>query len=71
MAITAAALQAALGTNPNNPRVLRHDTKSDDTSQRWYVQGNVTYPGRARWCVTTASDDAATQALAVIAALKA
>lgn len=71
MSITAASLQTALGTNPNDPRVLRHDAKSDDTSQRWYVQGNVRYPGRARWVTTTAADDAATQALAVIAGLKA
>lgn len=71
MAITSAQLQTALGTNPNHPRVIHHDIRSDGTSQRWYIQGGTVYPGRTRWITTTAADDASTQAAAVITGLKA
>ena len=71
MAITAAALQAALGTNAMNAIVVRAGEVqgADATKQEWYVVGNVAAPGRARWVSTTAADDAATQAAAVLAAL--
>lgn len=73
MAITPAALQAALGAGIGAPRVLRADETqgADATKQEWYVHGNQTVPGRVRWCPTTASDNAATQAAAVLAALRA
>ena len=71
MSITSAQLQTALGTNPMNARVLKTDgTGTWGTVQRWYVMGNVDAPGRARWVETTASDDAATQAAAVLVALR-
>ena len=73
MAITPAACQAALGTNPMNAQILRADETHGDitTSQEWYVAGNVDAPGRTRWCVTTASDNAATQAASILTQLRA
>lgn len=67
MAITAAALQTALGTNA---RVLSHCAETG-TTQEQYVLGaaGTVYGGRAKWVQTTAADDAATQATAVLAAL--
>jgi hypothetical protein len=70
MAITSAALQTALGTNGMSPRVLRAEGVIG-TVQRWYVQANGAAAGRARWVTTTAADNAATQAAAVLAALRA
>ena len=88
MTQTAAAVQAVLGTNPNNAQILQsrelvtttslavlNSTNSigieDGTSQYWYVQGNGDAPGRARWCTTTASDSAATQAASILTSLRA
>lgn len=68
MAITAASLQSALGTNAT---VLRHSDVAVGALQEQYVMGasGTTYGGRARWVQTTASDNAATQASAILAAL--
>lgn len=73
MAQTPAAVQAVLGTNPMNARILRADETqgSDATLQEWYVVGNADAPGRARWCSTTASDSAATQAASILTQLRA
>ena len=71
MAITAAALQAELGTNPNNAQVLQHQMPLVSTIQIWYVVGNQDAVGKDRWVTTTAADDAATQAAAVLTALRA
>lgn len=73
MAITPAACQAALGTNPMSARILRADeTQGEDaTKQEWYVEGGVDAPGRVRWCSTTAADDAATQAASILTQLRA
>jgi hypothetical protein len=67
MAITAAALQTALSTNAT---VLMH-CPENLTYQEQYVIGTpgTAYGGRAKWVQTTASDNAATQATAVLAAL--
>ena len=70
MAITGAALQTALGTLPTNPQVIREFGVAG-TFQGWYVVGNVTGGGRSRFINTTAADDAATQAAAVLVALAA
>lgn len=73
MAITAAALQAALGVGAFDPRVLRADEVqgSDASKQAWLVSGMGTVAGRVRWVSCTASDNAATQAAAVLTALRA
>ena len=70
MAITSAALQTALGTNPMNAQVLVAYEPSQGTLQQWLVIGNADAPGRTRLLTTTASDNAATQAAAVLAALR-
>lgn len=70
MAITSAQLNAALGTSGMNAQVIRDDG-TYSTVQRWYVVGGADVRGRCRWVETTAADDAATQAAAVLTALRA
>lgn len=43
----------------------------DDTYDNVYAVGVNSYPGRSRWVKTTRSDNAATQATAILAALAA
>jgi hypothetical protein len=69
MAITSVALQAQLGTDQGSPLVIRAYEPSQGSKQHWLIQGGATYPGRTRMIDTTASDTAATQAAAVLAAL--
>lgn len=71
MAQTPAAVQAQLGTNPGDPKILIADEGGGGTEQRWYVDGGATYPGRHKWGVTTASNTAAQQAAAILVWLKA
>ena len=71
MAQTAAAVQAELGTNPMNAQITHSFEPSQGTLQQWYVVGNVDAPGRNRLVTTTAADDAATQAAAILTALRA
>ena len=71
MAITSAAMQAALGTNAMNARILQHSEPIVGAVQRWYAIGNQDAPGRAKWVETTAADNAATQAAALLTALRA
>ncbi len=70
MAITGAALQTALGITPQDAKVTQEFGVSG-TLQNWYVEGNLDAPGRAKLISTTAADNAATQAAAVLAALRA
>ena len=70
MAITGAQLQAALGATENDAKVTQ-EFGVTGTEQNWYVVGNLDAPGRDRLVTTTAADDAATQAAAVITALTA
>lgn len=70
MAITTAQLQAELGTNPLDPQVLISHGPNDGTSQDWYVNGGVTVPGVVKHVRTTAADNAATQAAAVLTSLR-
>jgi hypothetical protein len=76
MAITAAALQTALGDgNHNKPRVVMQFAGEGynglvvDTLQHWLVAGGTAYPGRVVRIDTTASETAAQQASAVLTAL--
>jgi hypothetical protein len=71
MAITADAMQAALGTNPNNAQILQHEMPLLSTIQIWYAVGNQDAPGKAKWVTTTAASNAATQAAALLTALRA
>lgn len=70
MAITSAALQTALGNLIGDPRVVRAYEPSQGTLQQWLVDGRQTV-NRMRMVTTTAADDAATQAAAVLTALRA
>jgi hypothetical protein len=70
MAITSADLQAQLGTNPNDPQVDQHFGVVG-SEQHWYIRGGPVHPGRVKFVKTTASDNAATQKTAVLAALAA
>lgn len=73
MAITAAALQTELGTGlaqKMGVEVLR-EYGTYGTKQVWYVKGGVSYPGRCKMVETTAADNAATQAAAVLVAMNA
>jgi hypothetical protein len=71
MAITSAALQTALGDGIGDPLVVRAFEPSQSTEQQWLVHGRQTVPGRVRLVNTTAADNAATQAAAVLVALRA
>ena len=44
MAITTAALQAALGAGIGDPKVIRAYEPSQGTLQQWYVDGSITVP---------------------------
>ena len=70
MAITGAALQAALGSTENDAKVTQ-EFGVVSTFQHWYVEGNGDAPGRAKLCRTTASDNAATQAASILTQLRA
>lgn len=70
MAVTTAQLQAELGTNPNNPQVLISHGPNDGTFQDWYISGGTSVPGVIKHVRTTASDNAATQAAAVLTSLR-
>ena len=66
MAITAAALQTALGDgNAMGVQVITAFGPTGGTSQDWLIFGGAEYPGKAKFVRTTASDNAATQATAV------
>lgn len=73
MAITSAQLQTALNASTpvtgNDPRVVQQLPPYTGTTQHWLIAGGVTYPGRTKRIDTTASDDATTQAAAVVTAL--
>jgi hypothetical protein len=70
MAITVAAMETALGGQIGDPHVIRY-FGAVSTFQEWLVHGNQTVAGRVRMIRTTASDNAATQAAAVLTALRA
>lgn len=72
MAITGAQLQTALGDGvPQKPKVLRELPPYGGALQYWLIHGNQAYHGRVRKTSTTASDDAATQAAAILVTLAA
>lgn len=70
MAITGAQLQTALGATQTDAKVTQ-EFGVVGTYQEWYVEGNMDAPGRAKLVRTTAADNAATQAAAVLTALQA
>ncbi len=70
MAITGAQLQTALGDgNTQKPKVLCELPPYGSTLQYWQIHGNQAYHGKVRKVSTTAADNAATQAAAVLVEL--
>ncbi len=70
-AVTPAAVQAVLGTSAMNAQIIRADQTDTSTAGSYYCIGNVDAPGRARWVAITNTDSAATQAAAILTALRA
>lgn len=70
---TPAEVQAALSGNPMGAKILMatEQLTADTAKAAYYAIGNVDAPGRARWCVTTVSDNAATQAASILTQLRA
>lgn len=69
--VTGALLQAALGTNGMKAVVQSELPPYGEAVQYWAVRSGVHAAGRVRTVTTTASDNAATQAAAVVTALRA
>ncbi len=69
--VTGAALQAELGTKAMSPRILAELPPYGEAIQYWNVMGGPQAGGRVRLVTTTAADNAATQAAAVLTALRA
>ncbi len=68
MAITALELQTAIGLgNKNLARVHQTLPPYGATSQYWTIEGGIDHRKLYFHAVTTASDDAATQATSVLA----
>lgn len=72
---TAAECQVALGTGGMSAKIMFEENRTNSGStvltKNYYVCGLVDAPGRARWCTVTVADSAATQAAAVLVALRA
>lgn len=71
MAITAPELNTALGGRVTDPRVTHQLPPYGSTLQYWRITGGMTYKGRNKRVSTTAADNAATQAAAVLVVLAA
>ena len=71
MAITSAQMNTALGSdgNPNLPKVVQQLGPYTGSVQYWVIDGGTTYRDRMRKISTTAADNAATQAAAVVVQL--
>ena len=70
-AVTGALLQAQLGTNAMSPQIQAELPPYGEAVQYWSVRGGPSTGGRVRNVTTTASDNASTQATAVLTALRA
>ena len=71
-AVTPEAVQAALGTDVGSPRILRAEQITNgSTAGAYLVRGGAVVNGRVRWCGVTNTDNAATQASAILTALRA
>lgn len=68
MAITAAACQAELDPGERTAKITQ--SLRIGTVQEWYVVGGIGVGSRARWVQTTAADNAATQAAAILSKLQ-
>lgn len=70
--VTPLEVQAALSTDGHGARILSSFQITDGaTAGAYYVVAGAEAPGRARWCAVTNTDDAATQVVSILAALRA
>lgn len=70
MAITSAQLQAQLGTNSRDPKVMMELPPYGTANQSWLISGGQVNLGITKMITTTASDAAATQATTVTTKIK-
>ena len=70
-AVTPADVQAALDTTGRGALITRSEQVISGTAGAYYVLGGAAVPGRNRWCAVTNTDNAATQAAAILVALAA
>lgn len=68
---TVAEIQTQLGNDMRTARIVKTIEGATAGTDQHYVVGGVTCAGRARWCLTTRADNAATQAAAILTALRA
>jgi hypothetical protein len=70
--ITPDAVQDVLGRTGREAQIQQSDQiESVATTGAYYVVGNQSAPGRARWCPITNTDSAATQAASILVSLRA
>lgn len=62
---TVAEIQAQLDPQGLNTKIRIIKKFTVSTTDTFYCLGGVVRPGRAKWCTTTNSDSAATQAAAI------
>ena len=70
MAVTAAALQTALGITPQDAKITQ-ELGTIGAYQHWYVEGNLDAAGRAKLIRTNEADNAATQDADILTQLRA
>jgi len=68
---TVAEIQAQLDPQGTNTKIVIVKKFTVSTTDTFYCTGGVVVPGRARWCATTNTDSAATQATAITNAMTA
>ena len=68
---TVQAIQAALDSQGFNTKIVIVKKFTVSTADTFYCTGGVVAPGISRWCATTNTDSAATQAAAITTAMTA
>lgn len=70
--VTPEQVQAALSTDAGGARIMRAEQTAVSATAGYYlVQGGAQVPGRTRWCAITNTDNASTQAAAILTGLRA
>jgi len=68
---TVAEIQAQLDPQGTNTKIRIIKKFTVGTADTFYCIGGVVVPGKAKWCATTNTDSAATQAAAITSAMTA
>ena len=66
---TVAQIQAVLDPQGTNTKIRIIKKFTVSTKDTFYCLGGVVSPGKAKWCQTTNTDSAATQAAAITTAM--